>query len=62
MALFIVLQALLRFVCDMAQQLSCPKQAGRVAMSFYAVVLCEALAGVKAVSMHMNLLLGWKLL
>lgn len=33
----------------MAQQLSSPKQAGRVAMSFYAVVICETLAGFKVV-------------
>ena len=51
-------QALLRFVCEMAQQLSGPKQAGRVALPFYAVVLCEALAAMKAVStaMHMHCL------
>ncbi|GAB4814939.1 hypothetical protein N2152v2_001985 [Parachlorella kessleri] len=42
-------RALLRFVCDMAQQLASPRQAGRVAMSFYAVVLCEFLAAVKTV-------------
>ncbi len=45
-----LMQALLRFVCEMAQQLASPRQAGRVAMSFYAVVLCEFLAAVKTVS------------
>ena len=44
------LQALLHFVCDMAQRLASPKAAaGRVAMSFYAVTLCEALAQMKTV-------------
>ena len=42
-------QSLLRFVCDMAQRQADPRLAGKVALPFYAVLLCEYLARVQAV-------------
>lgn len=42
-------QSLLRFVCDMAQRQADPRLAGRVALPFYAVLVCELLAKLKGV-------------
>lgn len=42
-------QSLLRFVCDMAQRQGDPRLAGRVALPFYAVLVCEYLGKVKGV-------------
>ncbi|KAL4421861.1 hypothetical protein ABPG77_001343 [Micractinium sp. CCAP 211/92] len=42
-------RSLLRFVCDMAQRQADPRLAGRVALPFYAVLVCEYLAKLKGV-------------
>ncbi|KAL4423978.1 hypothetical protein ABPG75_001279 [Micractinium tetrahymenae] len=42
-------RSLLRFVCDMAQRQADPRLAGRVALPFYAVLVCEYLTKVKGV-------------
>jgi hypothetical protein len=42
-------QSLLRFVCDTAQRQADPRVAGRVALPFYAVLVCEYLSKIKAV-------------
>ena len=44
-----LVQSLLRFVCDTAQRQADPRVAGRVALPFYAVLVCEYLSKVKAV-------------
>lgn len=42
-------QSLLRFVCETAQRQADPRVAGRVTLSFYAVLVCEYVAKQKAV-------------
>jgi hypothetical protein len=42
-------QGLLRFVCETAQRQAEPQRAGRVFPPFYAVLLCEYIAKLKAV-------------